>query len=120
MVVKVDRKGDVSLQERFPKISNTSLEHLIDIEMAVKILFGPIAPMGGVERTQVLECRTRTLGILVIVNVDVIPFVGSLLVYVHGGSCLKDLWIFEFIMHLGNNKPKNNVNKLVTLKDVPI
>lgn len=92
MVVEVDRQGDIFLQERFPEISDMPFKNLVDIEVVIELLLRAVATMCRIKRTEIVIRFTRASGVIIIVDVDVIPVIFDI---VYTGS---SVWVFNSVI----------------------
>lgn len=80
MVVEIDQQGDIFLQERFPEISDMPFKNLVNIEVVIELLLRAVATMCRIKRTEIVIRFTRASGVIIIVDVDVIPVIFDLII----------------------------------------
>ncbi|CAK7029282.1 MAG: hypothetical protein ENTB_05227 [Enterocloster aldenensis] len=80
MVVEIDRQGDVSFQEGSPEMSDTAIENLVDIEVVIEFLLRAVTAMRRIQRAEIIIRLTRALGIIIVVNADVISVIFNLVI----------------------------------------
>ena len=80
MVVEIDRKSDILLQERLPEIPDTSLGNLVDVEMIIELFLRTVAAVCRVQRAEVVIHLSWASGIIIVIDVDVVSVIFNLII----------------------------------------